>query len=121
MQYVKVNNVWEETNEFYKKTNDAWGKLSKTEFLQELTHNIFVYNNSSISTRLEIAAPRTLTAETCQCNVTVNGIQLESGYQLSIVSGSTLDHITLFTSRNFNSGDVIQVSGTTKSDTFTFE
>ena len=38
-----------------------------------------------------------------------------------VESAATADHITLFTSRNFSSGDVIQVSGATTSDTFTFE
>lgn len=89
MQCVKVNNAWNETNEFYKKTNNLWEKISKTEFLDHITHNIFVYDSSSISMKLEIAAPRTLVAESCQCNVTANGIKLQSGYQLNVASGNT--------------------------------
>ena len=89
--YIKKNSEFAEVETFFKKNNSQWGQITKEEFATYITsaQTVSIFNDSTSTTRLEIAAPRTLTAETCQCNVTVNGIQLESGYQLSVVSGTT--------------------------------
>lgn len=88
--YIKKNSEFAEVETFFKKNNNQWGQITKEEFATYITgQSVSIFNDSTSLTRLEIAAPRTLESESCQCNVTVNGVQIQSGYQLSVVSGTT--------------------------------
>ena len=89
--YIKKNSEFAEVETIFRKNNNNWGQITKEEFATYITsaQTVSIFNNSLNPIILEIGAPHTLTTETFQCTVMANGIKLNSGYQLSIVSGNT--------------------------------
>ena len=85
--YVQVSNI-------LKKTNNSWTAITENELVSYLGQKVGVYGGTIVTTRFEIGAPSSLTAETCSCIALLNNVQQTSGVTWSITSGSTYASIS---------------------------
>ena len=90
--YLKKNSNFTEVSAFYKKVGDVWQTISQSEFRTYLTQIVPIFKGE-LSYRFEIAAPQTLTAETCQVLAMYNDENVTSAVQWTIASGS--DYATI--------------------------
>ena len=91
--YIKNKTLFAESSYLYRKTGNAWEQINESEFIQYLSEIVPVFGGELEDTIFEIAAPSTVTAETCQCAAAINGYPLQTGVQWSIVSGATYAQI----------------------------
>ncbi len=91
--YIKKNSRYSEATHFYRKVGNAWVSIQEDDLLRYLDQVIPVFGGEVESDTLEIVAPTDVTAETCQCVATHNGIQVSSGVQWSITAGGTYARI----------------------------
>lgn len=109
--YLKKNSNFSEVNIFFIKTNGAWSSVTQEQLLTHLRQNATFYGGEVTSVRFEIAAPSTVTAETCQCLAIYDTSAVTSGVVWTIVSGSTyasIDNTGLLTiNSNANESEIV--------------
>ena len=87
--YLKKDSNFTEVSAFYKKVGDVWQTISQSEFKTYLTQIVPIFKGEIASYRFEIAAPQTLTAETCQVLAMYNDENVTSSVQWTIASGTS--------------------------------
>ena len=88
--YIKRNSKFAEVNDFYQKSGATWVTITQSEFLSCLQGIVPVFGGVIPSVaKLEIAAPTSLTAKTCQCVALLDNQVVRTGITWSVVSGST--------------------------------
>ena len=88
--YIKRNSKFAEVNDFYQKSGATWVTITQSEFLSYLQGIAPVFGGVIPSVaKLEIAAPTSLTAKTCQCVALLDNQVVRTGITWSVVSGST--------------------------------
>ena len=120
--YIKKNSNFVEVNKFYKKVNNAWVELQESEFVSYIHQVIPIFSGDQQHAKFEIAAPGTVTAETCQCLALYNDAAIESGVQWSITNGSsyaTINSVGLITILSTADSTPITVSATYCGETAT--
>jgi len=111
--YIKKNSQYNLVSGYYIKTNDEWVSVTENQLLTHLRQNINVYGGTMVGLKLEIAAPNTLVAETCQCSAYLNNVEVLSGLQWSISSGSTYASI--------NSNGLLTINSTANASPITIQ
>ena len=87
---IKRNSKFAEVNDFYQKSGATWVTITQSEFLSYLQGIVPVFGGVIPSVaKLEIAAPTSLTAKTCQCVALLDNQVVRTGITWSVVSGST--------------------------------
>ena len=87
---IKRNSKFAEVNDFYQKSGATWVTITQSEFLSCLQGIVPVFGGVIPSVaKLEIAAPTSLTAKTCQCVALLDNQVVRTGITWSVVSGST--------------------------------
>ena len=88
--YIKRNSKFAEVNDFYQKSGATWVTITQSEFLSYLQGIAPVFGGVIPSVaKLDIAAPASLTAKTCQCVALLDNQVVRTGITWSVVSGST--------------------------------
>lgn len=88
--YIKRNSKFAEVNDFYQKSGATWVTITQSEFLSYLQGIAPVFGGIIPSAaKLDIAAPASLTAKTCQCVALLDNQVVRSGITWSVASGSS--------------------------------
>jgi hypothetical protein len=91
--YIKKESIYSEVSHIYKKTGDAWTLMQEDAFVSYLNQNLPIFRGRGIVNNIKIAAPASVTAETCQCIALYNNAEVTSGVQWSITSGGSYAQI----------------------------
>ena len=113
--YLKKDSSFTEVSAFYKKVGNVWQTISQSEFRTYLTQIVPIFKGEIASYRFEIAAPQTLTAETCQVLAMYNDENITSAVQWTIASGvsyATIDNTGLVEVLEGASGESITILAT---------
>lgn len=92
--YIKKRLVYSVVNHIYKKTEGKWTLMQESDFVTYLNQNAPAIKGDSEPDVFEIAAPASVTAETCQCVALYNNVEVSSGVQWSITSGGSYAQIS---------------------------
>lgn len=87
--YIKKNSSFSEVSGYYRKEGGSWVTITQSDLLSYMQQAACIYDGAITSLKFEIAAPSTLSAESCQCLALLDHSALASGVQWSIISGST--------------------------------
>jgi hypothetical protein len=102
--YIKKNSSFSEVSGYYRKEGGSWVTITQSDLLSYMQQSACIYNGEITFLKFEIAAPSTLTAESCQCLALLDHSVLTSGVQWSIISGSTYASIDSTGLLTINSG-----------------
>lgn len=109
--YIKKESVYSEVSHIYKKSGNAWALMQEDDFVNYLNQNLPVFRGQGIVNNIKIAAPTSVTAETCQCIALYNNTEVTSGVQWSIISGGSYAQI--------DSTGLIEISSSAESSPIT--
>lgn len=85
--YIKIDGQYTQAVNFYRKDNKQWSSITQSEMLSYMNNNLLLYGGEILSSRLEIAAPASVSSESCVCIATLNSVPF-TGATWSITSGS---------------------------------
>ena len=122
--YIKKSSSFSEVNNFYKKIGNTWTLISESEFLTYIRQVVPIFSEEITSDKFEIAAPATVSAETCQCLALYNDAAIDSGVVWTISNGGTyaqIDNNGLITISSTANNTPITVSAVYNGRTATHE